>query len=134
VARSEFCPRYHHAVELLGRRWNGAILRAMLAGRARYAEIRGAVPGLSDTLLSQRLDELEREGVVERTVIDDSPVRVEYHLTAKGAALEQAVAAISDWAEEWLPLPPPEQRTSGTDASPHKPPRGSSSRSAPIRG
>jgi DNA-binding HxlR family transcriptional regulator len=113
VARSEFCPRYHHAVELLGRRWNGAILRAMLAGRTRYAEIRSAVPRLSDTLLSQRLDELEAEGIVERTVVADSPVRVEYHLTAKGKALERAVGAISDWAEEWLPLPPPEERTDG---------------------
>jgi DNA-binding HxlR family transcriptional regulator len=91
-------------VELIGRRWSGAILRAMLAGRAGYAEIRGAVPALSDTLLSQRLDELEREG----TVVASSPVRVEYHLTPKGRALEQAVAEIAKWAEEWLPVPEPE--------------------------
>lgn len=105
MARSEFCPRYHQTVELVGRRWNGAILRAMLAGRSRYAEIRAAIPGLSDTLLSQRLDELESEGIVERTVIPESPVRVEYHLTEKGLALEGAVEALSDWAEEWLPMP-----------------------------
>ena len=105
MSLSEFCPRYHDAVELIGRRWTGAILRAMLAGRSRYAEIRNAVPALSDTLLSQRLDELEREGLVVRTVVASSPVRVEYHLTPKGQALEQAVAAIAAWAEEWLPLP-----------------------------
>lgn len=114
MARSEFCPRYHFAVELVGRRWNGAILRAMLAGRARYAEIRSAIPGLSDTLLSQRLDELADEGLIERSVIPDSPVRVEYHLTPKGAALERAVEALSDWAEDWLPLPGDEAR--GSDA------------------
>ena len=108
MSLSEFCPRYHYAVELIGRRWSGAILRAMLAGRAGYAEIRGAVPALSDTLLSQRLDELEREGIVDRTVVASSPVRVEYHLTPKGRALEQAVAEIARWAEDWLPVPEPE--------------------------
>jgi DNA-binding HxlR family transcriptional regulator len=101
VALTEFCPRYHHAVELIGKRWTGAILRAMLAGRIRYAEIRDAVPALSDTMLSQRLDELELDGVVERRVIPKSPVRVEYHLTEKGRALQGAVAAIAAWAEEW---------------------------------
>jgi DNA-binding HxlR family transcriptional regulator len=106
MSRSPFCPRYHHAVELLGRRWNGAILRAMLAGRSRYAEIRAAVPGLSDTLLSKRLDELEAEALIERHVLPTTPVGVEYRLTDKGRALEAAVAAISTWAEEWLPLPP----------------------------
>jgi DNA-binding HxlR family transcriptional regulator len=106
MARTAFCPRYHHAVELLGRRWNGAILRAMLAGRVRYAEIRAAVPGLSDTLLSKRLDELEAEGLIERHVIPTNRVTVEYRLTGKGRGLEAAVQAISTWAEEWLPPPP----------------------------
>jgi DNA-binding HxlR family transcriptional regulator len=98
---TEFCPRYHHAVELIGKRWTGAIMRAMLAGRIRYAEIRDAVPALSDTMLSQRLDELELEGVIERRVVPESPVRVEYHLTEKGRGLQGAVAAIAAWAEEW---------------------------------
>jgi DNA-binding HxlR family transcriptional regulator len=112
-----FCPRYHHAVELLGRRWNGAILRAMLAGRARYAEIRAAVPGLSDTLLSKRLHELEAEGLVERRVLPTTPVGVEYRLTDKGRALQDAVAAISTWAEEWLPLPPDAEWAGETPAA-----------------
>ena len=103
------------SVELVGRRWNGAILRAMLAGRTRYAEIRSAIPGLSDTLLSQRLDELADEGLIERRVVPESPVRVEYHLTPKGAALERAVEAISDWAEEWLPMPSDQQPAHAAD-------------------
>ena len=63
-----FCPRYHHAVELIGRRWTGAILRAMLTGRCRFSEIAAAIPGLSDRLLSERLKELESEGIVVRRV------------------------------------------------------------------
>jgi DNA-binding HxlR family transcriptional regulator len=97
-----FCPRYHFAVELIGRRWTGAILRALLAGKTTYAEIRLAVPRLSDTMLSERLRELQREGIVERTVIPDARRTVEYRLTAKGQALEAVVAELSRWAEEWL--------------------------------
>ena len=101
---SEFCPRFHHAVELIGRRWTGAIVRAMLAHVARFSEIAATVPGLSDRLLSERLKELESEGLVARNVIPDIPVRVEYHLTAKGLALAPAIEALSAWAERWLPL------------------------------
>lgn len=97
-----FCPYFHHAVELIGRRWTGAILRALLHDRCRFGELRDAVPGLSDRLLSERLKELEAEGIVQREVFPETPVRIEYHLTAKGRALEGAVAALSEWAEQWL--------------------------------
>lgn len=100
-----FCPRYHHAVELLGGRWTGAIVRALLSGATRFTDLTHAIPGLSDRMLSERLKELEAEGVVERCVIPDTPVRVEYRLTDKGRALAGAVQAISAWAEEWLPPP-----------------------------
>lgn len=98
----EFCPRYHRAVEIVGRRWSGAILRAMLAGATRFGEIEAAIPGLSNRMLSERLKELESEGIVEREVIPEKPVRVEYRLTEKGLALHPAVEAISEWAEEWI--------------------------------
>lgn len=100
-----FCPRYHQAVELIGRRWTGAILRAMLTGAYRFSEITAVVPGMSDRLLSERLKELETEQIVTRSVIPDTPVRVEYHLTAKGAALLPVVEAVATWAEQWLPQP-----------------------------
>lgn len=99
---SAFCPAYHRAVELIGRRWSGAILRVMLSGATRFSAIAAAVPGLSDRLLSERLKQLEAEGIVTRVVIPDTPVRVEYGLTEKGRALGDVVAAISDWAEAWL--------------------------------
>lgn len=103
VAQDAFCPRFLHAVELVGRRWTGSILRALLSGSARYNEIRSAIPDLSDRMLSERLRELEAEGIVTRSVIPDTPVRVEYALTEKGRSLETAIVAIAQWAERWLP-------------------------------
>src|SRR5215210_4820533 len=85
-----FCPLYHRAVEIVGRRWAGAILRAMLAGATRFGEIRGAIPDLTNRMLSERLKDFEAEGIVEREVIPEKPVRVEYRLTEKGRALSAA--------------------------------------------
>lgn len=97
-----FCPYYHHAVELIGRRWTGAILRALLSGVCRFCDLTATIPGLSDRMLSERLKELEAEGIVERRVYPETPVRIEYHLTEKGRALGAAVGAVTDWAQEWL--------------------------------
>ena len=96
-----FCPLFHHAVELIGRRWVGAILRVMLHGVTRFGEIRDLIPGLSDKMLAERLQELQREGIIERHVHDSTPVRIDYTLTEKGRELQGAVEALSDWAEEW---------------------------------
>lgn len=97
-----FCPYYHRAVELIGRRWSGVILRALLAGVCRFSDLTAAVPGLSDRLLSERLKEFEAEGIVERLVVPETPVRITYRLTAKGRALGSVVEAVSAWAEEWV--------------------------------
>ncbi len=101
-AISPFCPAYHRAIELLGRRWTGAILRALLSGEARFSDITASVPGLSDRLLSERLKELEAEGIVVRTVVPSTPVRVDYALTEKGEDLSEVIVAVSSWAERWL--------------------------------
>ena len=107
---SSLCPRYHHAVELLGRRWTGAIIRILLNGPARYNELRAQVPDISDRMLAERLKELESEGVLVRTVIPEAPIGVEYGLSEKGRALEGPVAAIGKWAEKWIPAPAPARR------------------------
>jgi DNA-binding HxlR family transcriptional regulator len=99
---ASFCPRYHQAVELVGRRWTGAVIRVLLQGRARYHSLRDAIPDISDRMLSERLRELEQEGVIERVVVPETPVRVEYDLTEKGRALEPVVRAIAKWAERWV--------------------------------
>jgi DNA-binding HxlR family transcriptional regulator len=97
------CPRYHHAVELIGRRWTGAILMVLLQGTSRFTDIVHAVPGLSDRLLSERLKELEAEGIVQRIVHAEMPVRIEYQLTPMGRDLSNVTEAVSCWAERWLP-------------------------------
>ncbi|MDQ3914774.1 MAG: helix-turn-helix transcriptional regulator [Actinomycetota bacterium] len=88
-------------MEIIGRRWTGAIIRSMLTGASRYSEILAAVPGLSDRLLSERLKELEHEGIVERTVTPSTPVRVDYSLTEKGRGLAAVVREVAQWAERW---------------------------------
>src|SRR5258707_9582643 len=95
------CARFHRASELIGRRWTGAIIFVLLKSRCRFATLRDAIPDITDRMLSDRLQELEQEGILERTVIPDTPVRVEYALTKKGRALGSAVDAIADWAHKW---------------------------------
>jgi DNA-binding HxlR family transcriptional regulator len=102
----DLCVRFHQAVELIGRRWSGAVIQLLMQRRLRYAELRAAIPDISDRMLSERLRELEAAGIVVRTVLPDPPVRVEYDLTEKGRALKPALAAIGEWAERWVPAGP----------------------------
>ena len=99
--QSAFCPVYQRTVELIGRRWTGAIIRALISGVIRFSDLCDTVPGLSDRMLAERLKELEAEGIVRRTVIAETPVRVEYSLTEKGLGLDAVIRAVSGWAERW---------------------------------
>jgi DNA-binding HxlR family transcriptional regulator len=89
-------------VELVGRRWTGAILRVLMDGPLRFSQIAQAVPELSDRLLSERMKELEARGIVERTVIPGPPLRVEYSLSQMGSELEPALVELQMWANRWL--------------------------------
>jgi len=100
--RSECCLHYRRAVELVGKRWTGAIILVLLDGPLHFCEVKQLVPELSDRLLSARMKELEAEGIAERRVVAGAPVRVEYRLTPKGRALEPAVRALTSWAHSWL--------------------------------
>ena len=102
VERRTCCTYYHRAVELIGKRWSGAILAVLLDGPLHFSEIRRSVPEISDRLLSERLKELEAEGLVERRVIDATPVRTEYSLTRKGQALEPSLRQLEAWARAHL--------------------------------
>jgi DNA-binding HxlR family transcriptional regulator len=102
VHDASLCPRYHHAIELIGRRWSGAILQVMRGGVVRFSDLAAAIPGLSDRMLSERLKELEAEHLVERRVIPETPVRVEYRLTEQGQALGSVLDAVIAWAHTWL--------------------------------
>jgi DNA-binding HxlR family transcriptional regulator len=96
------CARFHRASELIGRRWTGAIIFVLLESRCRFATLRDAIPDITDRMLSERLQELEQEGIVERTVIPETPVRVDYALTKKGRELASAIDAIGTWARKWI--------------------------------
>src|SRR6201995_3898996 len=96
------CPYYHEAVELVGRRWTGAILRVLMEGPMRFSEVSQAIPELSDRLLSERMKELESRGLVTRTVIPGPPLRVRYALSEMGRELEPALTEIESWAQRWL--------------------------------
>jgi DNA-binding HxlR family transcriptional regulator len=100
--RSTCCTKYHQAVELIGKRWTGAILFVLMDGPLRFSEVKTLVPDLSDRLLSERLKELEASGIVERRTSADTPVRVDYALTDKGADLEPVVRSLKGWARAWL--------------------------------
>jgi DNA-binding HxlR family transcriptional regulator len=95
------CPDFHAAVELIGKRWAGAIIWALAEGPHYYAELSQGVPGLSDRLLSRRLRELEAEGLVERSVHPGVPPRVSYALSEKGRELEPAMRELEAWAKRW---------------------------------
>jgi DNA-binding HxlR family transcriptional regulator len=109
----QMCPRYEHAIQLLGKRWTGLILDSLMDGPRRFCELTATVEGLSDRVLSDRLRELESEGIVERVVYPQIPVRVEYRLTEKGLDLRPVVQSIHVWAEQWIPLP---QTAEGVEA------------------
>src|SRR5579871_4055752 len=97
------CPYFHKAVELIGRRWTGAIIEILMqSGALRFSSIAAAVPDLSDRMLSDRLKELELNRLVERTVYPGPPVRVQYALTPKGQELAPALAELKRWARHWL--------------------------------
>jgi len=96
------CPLYHQAVELIGKRWTGAIVSVLLERPLRFSEISQAVPQLSDRLLSERMKELESREMVERRVLPGPPVRVEYGLTEMGRDLAPALDELKRWAHRWL--------------------------------
>jgi DNA-binding HxlR family transcriptional regulator len=97
----QLCPKFEKAMQLLGKRWTGLVLYQLLFGCQRFSEIESALP-ISGRLLSERLKELEEEGIVNRTVYAEVPTRVEYYLTEKGRNLKPIINEIQLWAEEWV--------------------------------
>jgi len=85
------------AAELLERRWLLSIVYASLAGAMRFNEFRQSVEGISPKTLSDRLNELETAGVLERRVIPASPPYAEYRLTPRGRRLAPVVEAVASW-------------------------------------
>ena len=92
------CSRFHAAVELVGRRWSGAVIHLLMRAPARYAELRAAIPDITDRMLSERLRELESAGLVLRTVQPTRPPQVEYRLTYRGLELRPVLIAMREYS------------------------------------
>jgi DNA-binding HxlR family transcriptional regulator len=103
--QESYCASFQHGIEVIGRRWTGAILQVMLGGATRYSDIRDSIPGLTDRLLSDRLRELEAEGILERVVLPEVPVCIRYHLTEKGRELVPIIETIQAWSSKWAAQP-----------------------------
>ncbi len=106
---SSHCAPFHRAVELIGKRWTGAILRVLLQRPRRFSDFSEEIPDLSDRLLSERLKELEELGLVQREVRDTRPPQVSYRLTSKGMALRQTLGSLDQWAHRWGEAPNPDR-------------------------
>lgn len=98
----QMCPKFEAAFEILGKRWTGLIVRALLQGPCRFKDISEMIPGMSDRMLAERFKELEAVGLVSRHVYPETPVRIEYSLTEKGKALEPVMNAVQSWGEKWV--------------------------------
>ncbi|KRG10700.1 winged helix-turn-helix transcriptional regulator [Lederbergia galactosidilytica] len=97
------CPKFEKAMGLLGQRWTGLIIFQLLQGPQRFCILESSMP-ISARVLSERLKDLEHEGIVKRNVYPETPVRIEYSLTDKGKALQPLMSEIQRWAEEWQEL------------------------------
>lgn len=96
------CPKYEAAIELLGKKWTGLIIRVLLGGPKRFKEIKQQIPSMSDRMLTERMKELEEANILVRNVYPDIPVRIEYELTEKGKELEPVIQSIQNWGETWM--------------------------------
>ncbi|MFF7884141.1 winged helix-turn-helix transcriptional regulator [Streptomyces sp. NPDC020794] len=91
--------------QLLGKRWNGPIMSVLITGPTYFADLRRAIPGISERMLSNRLTELAATELVVREVDKGPPLRVSYQLAEAGAALEPALKELAQWAKAHLPEP-----------------------------
>ncbi|MBP1154656.1 MULTISPECIES: winged helix-turn-helix transcriptional regulator [unclassified Paenibacillus] len=104
MEQSSLCPRFERGMQIISKRWIGLIIHQLLSGPQRFCTIEGALPNISGRLLSERLKDLEHEGIVKREVFPETPVRIEYSLTDKGLALEPVIREIEQWSSQWIQL------------------------------
>ena len=98
----KMCPKFESAFDVLGKRWTGLIIRALLSGCHRFGDMSEMIPQMSDRMLTERLKELETSEIVKRTVYPETPVRIEYELTEKGKDLSTVMDQVQAWADKWV--------------------------------
>jgi len=96
------CPKFESAIQIIGKKWTGLIIRVLLGGPRRFKDIKQQIPDMSDRMLTERMKELERLGIVKRNVYPEKPVRIEYQLTEKGQSLRQVIEAIQLWSNKYI--------------------------------
>jgi DNA-binding HxlR family transcriptional regulator len=101
------CEHFQLAAALVGKRWIPQIVSALLSGETRFRDLRAGIPAISDNLLSDRLKELEAQGILTRDVESSTPVLIEYRLTERGRDLAPVIDELSRWAERWAEAPGP---------------------------
>ncbi len=95
------CESFQEAAQLVGQRWVPQIVWVLLGGPRRYSTLRGAIPEISDTVLSDRLRELEGAGILTRSVTPSTPVTIEYSLSDRGRDLAKVIDGLAQWADRW---------------------------------
>jgi DNA-binding HxlR family transcriptional regulator len=104
-AGEEWCPVTTTA-SLIGKKWHPVIIHRLLEnGESGFSQLKRDVDGISSKVLSDSLDDLEEKGLVERDVISEKPVRVQYSLTDEGESLEPVIVAMRDWGLDNLTAP-----------------------------
>lgn len=101
---SIICPKYEHTFQILGKRWNGLIIEVLHQKDCRFSELAREIEELSDRVLTERLKELEHEGIVEKNMLCPDKIKFTYRLTEKGEALAKATDGLKEWAEKWVDL------------------------------
>ena len=101
--KSLICPKFEKAMTLMSQRWTGLIIYQLLTGPQRFCSIESSI-GISGRVLSERLKDLENEGIVKREVYPETPVSIEYSLTDKGLSLEPLMKEIEKWSQTWLDI------------------------------
>lgn len=99
---TKMCPKYEASIEILGKKWTGLIIRVLLGGPKRFKDIKEQIPDMSDRILTERMKELEKIGILKRNVYPETPVRIEYELTAMGRDLKHVIESIQNWGERWM--------------------------------
>lgn len=99
---NKLCSKVEECYHILGKKWVGLVIHALMEEPKRFSEIHTFIPDLSKRVLNERMKELEDNGIVLRNVIADRPVRTEYSLTKKGTELGRSLKALEAWADKWL--------------------------------
>lgn len=101
---TERCP-VNRALEVMGGKWTPQILYELLySENRRFGELRKALPGVSPKTLTERLRQLEEQGIVARTIYPEVPPRVEYRLTTHGRSLGKIIQAMLEWGVEQIEM------------------------------